>query len=86
MPYTDTEHKPKVGACSWPKRTVRSADSGGMREFSGRQGLRRLGIVISRAEPARGVAAERMFMVVGANEGPRVPQDMIETQQLRILR
>jgi hypothetical protein len=85
MPYTDTEHKAKVRPCWGPKQTLGTADSGGMREFSGKRGLRRLGVLIGQADTARGVD-QRMFLVVGPDDRPRVPQDMIETQQIRVLR
>jgi hypothetical protein len=48
-----------------------------------RESLVKLGVLIGRRATQRG--HERVFMIVGATNPPRVPQDMVETQQIPVL-
>jgi hypothetical protein len=52
----------------------------------GKRGLEWLGVLIGRAQMGRSVVGERMFLVVGPQRQPRVPQDMIETRPLPLMR
>jgi hypothetical protein len=49
-----------------------------------RSSLEKLGVLIGRASTQRKL--ERMFVIVGAEAPPRIPQDMIETRRIPILR
>ena len=55
-----------------------------MYEGRERVGLVRLGVLIGRVSTQRGL--DRIFMIVGATLPPRVPQDMIETRSIPVVR
>ena len=57
-----------------------------MREQKPTRGREWLGVLIGRAQMGRAVVDDRMFLVVGPTQLPRVPRDMVETRRVPVMR